>query len=159
MAWISLAVTDIENSLTASEQAGIDSPDSEADLAVIVQSVTGMVRGKVNANKRNQGHLGPAGTIPDELYAAAISISRFKYLTHLPGTQLITADRRQDYQDALTQLAEAASGDLVVVRADDPPGGTPQVGSEYGGEPFFEPYATGQPYQPYVDSRWGTGNL
>jgi len=154
MAWIALSVTDIANSLTEAEQTGIESPDAQADLNTIVQSVTGLVRGKVNANKRNQGHLGPAGTIPDELYAAAISIARFKYLTHLPGTQLITVDRRADKDEAYTQLEAAARGELVIVRADDPPGGTPPLGSEYGGEAFFEPYATPQAYQPYLGYPW-----
>jgi hypothetical protein len=132
MAWVALSVTDIQNSLTEAEQSGISSPAAEADLTVIVQSVTGLVRGKVNANKRNQGHLGPPGTIPDELYAAAISIARFKYLTHLPGTQLITVDRRADKDEALQQLADVASGDLVIVRGDDVSGQTPEVGVESG---------------------------
>ena len=73
MAWIELSTVDILNSLTEAEQSGISTPAANADLATIVQSVTGLVRGKVNSNKRNQGHLGPDGTIPEELYAAAIS--------------------------------------------------------------------------------------
>lgn len=119
MAWVALSVTDILNSLTEQEQSGMSPPAAQSDLTVIVQSVTGLVRGKVNSNKRNQGHLGPPGTIPDELYAAAISIARFKWLTHLPGTQLITVDRRADKDEALQLLADAASGALVVIRGDD----------------------------------------
>ena len=132
MAWIALSSTDISNSLTEDEQSGLSTPSAEADLTTIVQSVTGLVRVKVNANKRNQGHLGPPGTIPDELYAAAIAISRFKFLTHLPGTQLITQDRRADKDEALQQLSDAADGKLVIVRGDDLLGQTPLVGVEIG---------------------------
>src|SRR5215471_2215449 len=119
MAWVALSTTDILNSLTEAEQSGTQSDSAQADLTTIVQSVTGLVRGKVNSNKRNQGHLGPPGTIPDELYAAAISIARFKYLTHLPGTQLITQDRRDDKNEAYEVLTDVATGDMVVVRGDD----------------------------------------
>lgn len=119
MAWVPLEVSDIANSLTEQEQSGLSAPSAQSDLTVIVQSVIGLVRGKVNSEKRNQGHLGPAGTIPDELYAAAISIARFKWLTHLPGTQLITQDRRADKDEAYEQLQAAADGELVVIRGDD----------------------------------------
>ena len=119
MAWIPLSTNDIQNSLTEDEQNGLGTASAQADLTTIVQSVTGLVRGKVNSNKRNQGHLGPPGTIPDELYAAAISIARFKYLTHLPGTQLITQDRRDDKNQAYEVLTDVATGDMVVVRGDD----------------------------------------
>jgi len=132
MAWIALSTVDIQNSLTEDEQSGISTPAANADLATIVQSVTGLVRGKVNSNKRNQGHLGPPGTIPDELYAAAISIARFKYLTHLPGTQLITQDRRDDKAEAYDQLEAVATGELVVVRGDDVEDQTPVAASASG---------------------------
>jgi hypothetical protein len=153
MAWVALSVTDIQNSLTEQEQSGISTPAAEADLTTIVQSVTGLVRGKVNSDKRNQGHLGPSGTIPDELYAAAIAIARFKYLTHLPGTQLITPDRRQDKVDAEKLLDDAAEGKLVVVRGDDIGGQTPIMGAETGaGEvyqatyPFWQSQTPAWPY-------------
>jgi len=106
--------------------------DFQSDLTVIVQSVTGLVRGKVNSNKRNQGHLGAPGTIPDELYAAAISIARFKFLTHLPGTQLITLERSADKEAAYQQLSDVASGALVIVRGDDVGDQSPMVGVASG---------------------------
>jgi hypothetical protein len=158
MAWVALSADDVQNSLSATEQDVFNNDTAaEADLAVIVQSVTGLVRGKVNSATRNQGHLGPPGTIPDELYAAAISIARYKLITHFPDNQLMAPDRDQDRVDAYAQLDQVASGQLVVVRGDDPPVGTPTVDGEYGGEPFFEPYPTGQPNQPvtpYVGYPW-----
>jgi len=132
MAWIPLSSTDILNSLTEAEQSGTQSESAQSDLTVIVQSVTSLVRGKVNAAKRNQGHLGPVGTIPDELYAAAISISRFKYLSHLPGTQLITKERAADKDEAYQQLEAVKEGELVVIRGDDVDEQSPLVDSTFG---------------------------
>jgi hypothetical protein len=132
MAWIPLSTQDILNSLTEAEQSGTGSESAQSDLTVIVQSVTGLIRGKVNSAKRNQGHLGPIGTIPDELYAAAISIARFKYLSHLPGTQLITKERAIDKDEAYEQLQAAADGSLVVIRGDDVEGQSDLVDSTWG---------------------------
>lgn len=135
MAWIALSSDDIENSLTEAEQNGLDTGSANSDLTTIVASVTALVRGKVNAWKPNQGCLGPAGTIPDELWAAAIAIGRFKLLTHLPGTQLITLDRRIDKDEAYAQLEAVASGELVIVRGTDLSGQSPvtPVGSGSSG--------------------------
>lgn len=132
MAWIALSADDIENSLTEAEQSGLASGSAEADLTTIVASVTGLVRGKVNSAKRNQGHLGPAGTIPDELWAAAISIARFKFLTHLPGTQLITKERAADKDEAYVQLEAVATGEMVIVRGDDVSGQSPNPQASSG---------------------------
>lgn len=127
MAWIALSSDDIENSLTEAEQSGLDSGAANSDLSTIVASVTALVRGKVNAWRPNQGRLGPSGTIPDELWAAAISIGRFKLLTHLPGTQLITKERAADKDEAYVQLEAVAKGELVIVRGDDLSGQSPGV--------------------------------
>ena len=151
MAWVPLLAEDVQNSLSLTEQSVFDGDAAAAnDLNTIVFSVTNLVRGKVNSNQRNQGHLGPPGTIPDELYGAAISISRYKLISHFPENQLMAPDREQDVSRAYDELAAVASGELVVVRYDDPPTGTPQLGSEYGGEQFFEPYPTNQPDPPFV---------
>jgi hypothetical protein len=156
MAWVALSVSDIQNSLTEEEQAGLQTGSAQADLTVIVQSVTGLVRGKVNSNKRNQGHLGPPGTIPDELYAAAIAIARFKFLTHLPGTQLITQDRRQENTDGHTELNDASTGALVVVRGDDVSGQTPVLGSA---SDTSLPLGNLQGGPPYIMEPWGNWEL
>ena len=154
MAWIALSTNDILNSLTEAEQTQVAAAQSaESDLTVIVQSVTGLVRGKVNSAKRNQGHLGPSGTIPDELYAAAIAIARFKFLTHLPGTQLITDDRRSDKESGYGQLNDVASEDLVIVRGDDVGGQSPiGVFAETG---ISTPNPTLYPILPVGNVPWG----
>lgn len=137
MAWISLTADDVLNSLTAAEQSQMTDPSSAADLATIVASVVNMIRGKVNSYQPNQGWAGPAGTIPDETYAAGIAICRFKFLTHLPGTQLITQDRRDDKNEAYAFLDLVAKGDMIVAA---PNGSFPQNEADTGGEPYFPPY-------------------
>lgn len=134
MAWIPLSSDDIENSLTATEQSLMESdPSTEADLATIVTSVMGLVRGKVNSYRPNQGQLGPPGTIPDELYAAAISIARYKFLSHLPQNQLMAPDRENDKIDAYAQLEAAATGALVIIRADEVASPVTQAGAGSSG--------------------------
>jgi hypothetical protein len=153
MSWVPLNSSDILNSLTEAEQSGTNSESSQADLTVIVQSVTNLVRGKVNAAKRNQGRLGPDGTIPEELYAAAISIARFKFLTHLPGTQLITKERAADKDEAYQQLKEVADGEFVVITADDIGEQTALVSADYG---TIGPNLQGPTYPlaPHWDGYW-----
>lgn len=133
MSWIALSSDDIENSLTATEQSLMETDSStEADLTTIVASVTTLVRGKVNSYRPNQGRLGPAGTIPDELWAAAISIARYKFLSHLPQNQLMAPDRENDKVDAYAQLEAAATGDLVIIRGDEISGQSPVTLAEAG---------------------------
>jgi hypothetical protein len=151
MAWIPLDSDDVLNSLSDAEQSQFAAaPSAQADLSNLVVTVTNQVRGKVNAARRNQGHLGPTGTIPDELQAAALSIIRYKLLTHLPGTQLITEDRRTDHRDALGLLDAVARGEMVVVRGDETV--TPPVGSDYGGEDYFKPYSDSS--SRYIGNPW-----
>jgi hypothetical protein len=155
MAWITLTTDDILNSLTSQEQGLMNDPSSAVDLANIVSGVIALVRGKVITYQPNQTQTGPAGTIPEELHAAATAISRFKFLTHLPGTQLITKWREEENVTALAQLDAAANGTLLVQGAVPPidiSALTPQKQAISGGEPYFPPYGTwGTPWwnQPY----------
>lgn len=152
MAWIPLSVQDILNSLTEQEQAGTSSDSAQSDLTVIVSSVTGLIRGRIRASNLSQT-LGPEGTIPEELYAAAISIARFKYLTHLPGTQLITVDRRADKDEAYEQL-EAVAVDGIIL---EPPVGAILIETaDYGqmGPTLQGPEWLKNPGWPFWDGYW-----
>jgi hypothetical protein len=143
MAWITLTTDDILNSLTSQEQMLMNDPSSAVDLANIVSGVMALVRGKVISYQPNQTQTGPVGTIPEELHAAATAISRFKFLTHLPGTQLITKWREQENVTALAQLDAAAKGELLIEGAVPPidiSGLTPQKQATTGGEPYWPPY-------------------
>jgi hypothetical protein len=128
------------NSLTAQEASLMTDPASAVDMGNIVQSVTGLIRGKVFSWQPNQTMipLVTAGTIPEELLAAAISIARFKFLTHLPGTQLITKERSADKDEAYAYLDDVAAGKMIVL---GPDGATvPSNPADTGGEPYWPPY-------------------
>jgi len=112
-------------------------PSSASDMVTIIVNVTNLVRGKVNSYQPNQAYQGPAGTIPDELMAPAVAICRYKFLTHLPGTQLITKWREAENTEAYTLLADVASGKFVILAPD---GSVPQKKADTDGEPYFKPY-------------------
>lgn len=120
-------------------------PSAEADLATIVADVMSLVVGKVITYKPNQVAVGAAGTIPEELHAAAIAIARFKFLSHLPGAQVFTKWREEENVTALAQLDAAATGKMLVQGATPPidiSGQMPQKQAMAGGEPYFPPYGT-----------------
>jgi hypothetical protein len=157
MAWLPLITDDVLNSLSATEQNQMTDPSSAADLAQIVSSVTSFVRGKVNSYQPNQVFIPyPPGMIPEETYGAAIAIARYKFLCHLPGTQLITKWREQENTEAYALLADVASGKLIILSPATPqaPGGTiPQKkadtdgGEDYQGTyPFWQPQTPAWPY-------------
>jgi hypothetical protein len=140
LAWITLTTDHVVNSLTTQEQSMMTDPSSSVDLANIVQGVTALVRGKVFSWRPNQGLLPVAlpGTIPDELLGPAISIARFKFLTHLPGTQLITKERSADKDEAYAYLDDVSSGKMIIL---GPDGATvPSNPADTDGEPYFKPY-------------------
>jgi hypothetical protein len=137
MAWVAINADEVINSLTSQEQSMMTDPSSASDMAMIVTNVTNLIRGRVLASR--QGLTGPPGTIPEELWAVAISIARFKFLTHLPGTQLITKERTADKDEAYTQLDALAQGNLYVMDVNNE---TPGPAADTGGEPYWPPYPT-----------------
>ena len=161
MSWITLTTGDVLNSLSQQEQSSLTDSSCTADLATIITDVTALIRGKLVSYKPNQTMFGPFGTIPEELHAAAIAIGRFKFLTHLPGTQLITPWRQAENISALAQLDAAATGALLVQGADaalamDVSGSMPQKQAISGGECYFPPYGTwGAPWAS--QSYWSGG--
>lgn len=155
MAWIPLSVNDILNSLTEQEQAGTKSESAQSDLITIVSSVTGLIRGRIRASNLSQT-LGAEGTIPEELYSSAIAIARFKFLTHLPGTQLITVDRRADKDQAYKEL-EAMAVDGIILEPPEEVGLTMtadygQMGPRLQGPEWMQTPGVG--YPPFWDGYW-----
>jgi hypothetical protein len=157
MAWLQLQTSDVLNSLSSQEQNQMTDASSTANLAQIISSVTSFVRGKVNSYQPNQVFIPyPAGMIPEETYGAAVAIARYKFLTHLPGTQLITKWREAENTEAYALLDDVASGKLIILSPATPqaPGGTiPQKkadtdgGEDYGGTyPFWQPQTPAWPY-------------
>src|SRR5258708_18076917 len=123
-------------------------PSSASDMATIVYNVTNLVRGKVRGWQPNQAYMGPVGTIPDELMAPAVAICRYKFLTHLPSTQLITKWREAENTEAYALLADVASGKFVILAVD---GSVPNNPADTGGEPDFPPTPARVPPPP----AWG----
>jgi hypothetical protein len=157
LAWLPLITDDVLNSLSTTEQNQMTDPSSAADLAQIVSSVTSFVRGKVNSYQPNQVFIPyPPGMIPEETYGSAIAIARYKFLCHLPGTQLITKWREAENTEAYALLDDVASGKLIILSpaTSSAPGGTiPQKkadtdgGEDYGGTyPFWQPQTPAWPY-------------
>jgi len=144
MAWVPINSDEVINSLTSQEQSMMTDPSSASDMATIVYNVTNLVRGKVMGWQPNQAYMGPVGTIPDELMAPAIAICRYKFLTHLPGTQLITKWREAENTEAYTLLADVARGKFVILAPD---GSVPNNPADTGGEPYFPPYPVWLPPQ------------
>src|SRR5258707_4699681 len=90
-------------------------PSSASDMATIIYNVTNLVRGKVMGWQPNQAYMGPVGTIPDELMAPAVAICRYKFLTHLPGTQLITKWRQGEKTEFYSPFADVVHGDIGIL--------------------------------------------
>jgi hypothetical protein len=119
MSWNSLNADDMLSALTQPERDVFGTrnsgPGSGDRLDAIVLWVVDQVRGKVAAFSENLGVMGAPGTIPPELYGAAIEIARWKLLTAFPqGRVFLDAARERSYTDALKQLDDAAEGKLIV---------------------------------------------
>jgi hypothetical protein len=123
-------------------------------LTDIISTVTAFVRGKVQTYAPNQYVLGPTGTIPDETLGIAIILARYRLLTQLPGTQLITKWREQERDEAYKQLDEFTDGSTKIQGYPDGSSGTtatgvPQRLADFGGEDYFPPYGS-----PVVNPAW-----
>jgi hypothetical protein len=119
MAWSTLSAADMLNALTAPERDLFGSGDSASTspdrLTAIISWVVDQVRGKVAALPENRGVMGASGTLPPELYGAAIAIARYTLLTSFPAGRMFLDDARtRAYTDALKQLDDAAEGKLIV---------------------------------------------
>ena len=112
MAWITLTEDNVRERLSWPElsafktwhlKAGQDDPVPETIVRVVNE-----VRGYVSGCARNV--LGPAGTIPDSLADAALSLMRWRLATRLPGASqaLLDESRKQEYDDALRLLRDVA---------------------------------------------------
>jgi hypothetical protein len=117
--WTQLDPDDMLNELTQPERdlfgSGASATGMPDRLARILDVVVAQVRGKVAAYAENRVGMGPDDTIPEELYGAAIELSRHKLLNSFPGGKLfIDEGRLQAYKDALKQLDDVAKGFLFV---------------------------------------------
>jgi hypothetical protein len=112
--WITLTADHVQNSLSKAECDSLAGTNSAGGLQDAIRSVVGLIRGKIQTYQMDQNNFGPEGTIPEEVLGPAIAIARFKFLTTLPGTQLITKWREQENTHAYTVLNELADGKLLI---------------------------------------------
>jgi hypothetical protein len=141
MAWITPVADEILGVLSAPERSAYQSaatqPGQVDRLASAMQRAIGLVRGRVGACTRFRGYIGPAGTIPDELYSAFFAMTRFYLLDSLPVGGLITAQRQLDYEKAIEDLAAVARGEIEIAAGSDPSGQPPMTVGKFGGQKHF----------------------
>lgn len=121
MSWITLVPDDLAERLAAPEYDAVRKAAIGVygqEQAKVLADVVAEVRGRVAACARNS--LGPAGTIPSELRAAALAIFRWRFLTRVPGLKaLLTDARRDEYNDALRLLEATAACKYAVEQPPD----------------------------------------
>lgn len=120
MAWITLTEAHLGERLAAAELAALQSAAVGAygnTVPDVLASVVAEVRGRVAVRYP----LGEAGTIPEELKAAALAIARWRILSRLPGMKSLQDDaRRTEYVDGLSLLEAVANGKFLIVAPEDP---------------------------------------
>lgn len=124
MAWITFADdADFLNACASPEMealrtaaTGVDQADP---LAAMAAAIVSEVRGYVATAPRNS--LGGAGTIPEELKAAALDVFRFRATLRLPGVKMLQDDsRRLAYSNAINLFIMVAEGRFAVEQPETP---------------------------------------
>jgi len=141
VAWITPVADDVLGVLSSPERSAYESAALQAGqidrLDSAMKRAIGLVRGRVGACPRFMGYIGPAGTIPDELYSAFFAITRFYLLDSLPVAGLITPHRQLDYEKALEDLTGVARGEIEIAAGNDPSGQPPMTQGALGGQKHF----------------------
>lgn len=120
MSWLVISPDDVVSRLTETERLQCDTADVSGTtvtmrLPTIITYATQYIRGKVAVFPNTRGNMGPAGTIPDELYLAALNLIRWELLNALPNIGRLEDDpRKGDYEQAIKDIEAAAKGDLVI---------------------------------------------
>ena len=116
MSWISITSSDVKVKLTGAELAALQSAalaSGQSDpLPDIISQVSDEVRGYIAANRSNT--LGAAGTIPQKLLSAALSIIRYRLATRLPVKSLLTEDRVKENEQAIRLLEQVAADKFAI---------------------------------------------
>lgn len=137
MAWISLTADDVKERISGTEFDTLQTEDlgtAQTDpIPETINVVVGEIRGRVGACQRNE--LGPAGTIPEELEGAALTLIAFRLSLRLAGGGIHLQDegRKQDYEDAKALLEAVARCEFAVEQPPSFDSETPKR-SEWGSE-------------------------
>lgn len=120
MAWISLTLDDVKTRISWPEleayqtwhlAAGQVDPTTETISGVVRE-----IRGRVAACSRNT--LGADGTIPEELYHAALTLIQWRLAMRLPGAgvDLLDEGRKTEHSEAQKLLRDVAKCEFAVVQ-------------------------------------------
>jgi phage gp36-like protein len=138
MSWAALTADEIKTRLSGPELAALQTAalaTGQTDpLPDVLLQVTDEIRGYIAA--RND--LGPSGTLPSQVRAAAIAIVRWRLAGRLSlgtaGSMLQGEARKKEYEDALQLLKDIAAGKFAVEQPDvTGPETRPVPPSAYGG--------------------------
>lgn len=130
MSWITLTEAHIATAITGPELTAakgvVLATDQTPPLAEVLGQVTGYVRSRVGACDKNT--LGPAGTIPDELLAAAIDLAIYRLTKRLPGKILAKQERIDAADKAEALMKDVAACSVALVQ--------PETAGEQPGAPL-----------------------
>ena len=120
MAWLPITSDEVKTRLSGPEADALQGTalaEGQVDpLPDVIAQVTDEVRGYIASHGLNT--LGPAGTLPPQVRAAAIAIIRWRLAGRLAignaSGLLQTESRRQEYEDAVSLLRDVSKGQLVV---------------------------------------------
>lgn len=125
MAWIIITAGDVQRRLAAQELTALTtaakaaSQSAETILSDAMADVVKRVRSYVAGCTKNM--LGPAGTIPDELKAATLTLIRDYLFTRLPGLQSLNDEtRREETRQAFRELRDVAACRMAIVPPETP---------------------------------------
>ena len=125
MSWLVINPDDVVSRLTETERQQCDTSlvggtSMTQRLPTIITYATQYIRGKIAVFPNTRNNMGPSGTIPDELYFAALNYIRWELLNALPNTGRFEDDpRRGDYEQAIKDFQSAADGELVIQGPND----------------------------------------
>jgi len=139
MSWIALTPAHIDESLAKAELDALRSlqltPGQVDPVPEAIARTCTQVNGYVAAQA---GHpVGQAGTIPEELLSSAIAIVRWRIIGRLPVKSFATESRRKEYEDAIAELKDVATGKFAISIPADPAEEQPrpQADGAWGSKP------------------------
>jgi phage gp36-like protein len=120
MPWINLTEAHLLEALTARELDSLRTVQIADDQVDPVPEVLARAASEVQGYVGTRYAVGQAGTVPDQLLSSAIAIARWRLIGRLPTKIMATESRRQEYEDALTQLRDVAAGKFALSVATEP---------------------------------------
>jgi phage gp36-like protein len=116
MPWREMIDADVLNSLTKAEHTAVDTLQlgvgQASPVATTIAGVVAEARARIAARPGNV--LGAGDTVPDGIMHHLVAIARYRLLSRLPVSSLVTDARTQEYRDARKFLEDIAAGKVAV---------------------------------------------